>query len=68
MAERGIPSVTELKRRLEAVGVEISVPQLGRLIDGKNKLWNQHVIEGLMTVLDCELSDLWVSRRPQDPA
>lgn len=58
MAERGIRSVSELVRRLSDVGVSISVAQMGRLIDGKTKLWNQEVIEGLMTVLECELSDL----------
>lgn len=61
MAERGIRSVSELVRQLDSIGVSISVAQLGRLIDGKTQLWNQQVIEGLMTVLDCELSDLLCS-------
>ena len=58
MAERGVRSVSELVRRLDQVGVSISVAQLGRLIDGKTQRWSQEVIEGLMLVLDCELSDL----------
>ncbi len=58
MAERNIRSVSELVRQLESIGISISVAQLGRLIDGKTQLWNQQVIEGLMTVLDCELTDL----------
>ena len=58
MAERGIRSVSELVRQLDNIGVSVSVAQLGRLIDGKTQLWNQQVIEGLMTVLDCEFSDL----------
>lgn len=58
MAERGVRSVSELARRLEVIGVSISVSQLGRMIDGKTQLWNQDVIEGMMTVLECELSDL----------
>jgi len=58
MAERGIRSVSELSRRLEEIGVSVSVSQLGRMIDGKTRLWNQDVIEGLMAVLDCELSEL----------
>lgn len=62
MAERGIRSVSELVRRLEQIGVAISVAQLGRLIDGKTRLWNQEVIEGLMEVLQCELSDLLGTR------
>lgn len=58
MAERGIRTVTALKRMLEGVGVEISVSHLGRMIDGKTALWNQEVIEGLLTVLDCEIGDI----------
>lgn len=58
MAEKNVRSVSELVRRLEAIGVSISVAQLGRLIDGKTQHWSQEVIEGLMTVLDCELTDL----------
>lgn len=58
MAERNVRSVSELVRRLEDIGVSISVAQLGRLIDGKTQHWSQEVIEGMMTVLECELSDL----------
>ena len=58
MAERGVRSVSELVRQLQQAGVSISVAQLGRLIDGKARYWNQDVLEGLMTVFDCELSDL----------
>ncbi|GIL13628.1 MAG: hypothetical protein BroJett038_23480 [Chloroflexota bacterium] len=59
MAERNIRSVSELSRRLNKLGVEISIPQLGRLIDGKTDRWNVKVIRGLITVLECELGDLW---------
>jgi len=62
MAEREVRSVSELVRRLEQVGVSISIAQLGRLIDGKASYWNQEVIEGLMEVFDCELSDLFRSQ------
>ena len=58
MAEREVGSVSELVRRLDAIGVSISVAQLGRLIDGKTQRWNQEVLEGLMAVLDCDLIDL----------
>jgi hypothetical protein len=61
MAERDIRSVSELVRRLDRAGVSISVAQLGRLIDGKTAHWNQEVIEGLMEVFDCDLSDLLTS-------
>lgn len=59
MAERDIRSVTELMRRLEEIGVTISLPQLGRLIDGNVQHWSQDVIEGLMYVLNCDIGDLW---------
>lgn len=58
MAEKNVRSVTDLVRRLDEIGISISVSQLGRLIDGKTQHWSQDVIEGLMTVLDCSLSDL----------
>ena len=59
MAERDIRSVSELVRRLDEIGVSISVAQLGRLIDGKTTHWNQEVLEGLTTVLDCDIGDLF---------
>lgn len=59
MAEKGIRSVTKLKELLsDECDVEISVAQLGRLIDGKSELLNKQVIEGLMAVFECELKDL----------
>lgn len=72
MAERGIRTVTALSRRLKEVGVDISISQLGRMIDGKTQLWNQEVIEGLMTVLECEIGDILTiestsCRKPNDP-
>jgi DNA-binding Xre family transcriptional regulator len=66
MAERNIRSVSELVRSLEDVGVSISIAQLGRLIDGKAQHWSQEVVEGLMTVLDCKIGDLWKERLPRD--
>lgn len=62
MAERNVRSVSELVRRLEDIGVSISIAQLGRLIDGKTQHWSQDVIEGLMTVLECGVGDLWRER------
>lgn len=58
MAERGIRSVSALSRLLKENGVTVSVSHLGRLIDGKLQLWNQEVIEGLLTVLECEIGDI----------
>lgn len=60
MAKNHIRTVTALTRRLEEVGVEISISALGRLIDGKTPYWNQSVIEGLLTVFDCDISELFI--------
>ena len=62
MAERNIRSVSELVRRLEDIGVSISIAQLGRMIDGKTQHWSQEVVEGLITILECSLADLWQER------
>jgi DNA-binding Xre family transcriptional regulator len=62
MAERNVRSVSELVRRMEDIGVSISIAQLGRLIDGKTQHWSQEVIEGLMTILECQVGDLWKER------
>lgn len=58
MPKHNIRSVCALARRLNELGVDISVSQLGRLIDGKNKLWNQQVIEGLLSIFECSLGDM----------
>ena len=59
MAERGIRSISALQRSLGTIGVAISVPQLIRVVDGKAKHMNKEVIEGLLTVLDCGISELF---------
>jgi DNA-binding Xre family transcriptional regulator len=63
MAERNIRSVSELVRRLDDIGVAISIAQLGRMIDGKTQHWSQDVVEGLITILDCQIGDLWQEQR-----
>ncbi|MBA9851978.1 XRE family transcriptional regulator [Ralstonia pickettii] len=61
MASRRIKSMTELRRRLHAIGYEISAGQLGRLAYAElpGRL-NIELLRALMTVLDCRLSDLLV--------
>ena len=58
MAERGIRSVSALRIKLEALGIVISEPQLGRIIDGKSSHFNSSVVGGLLTALNCGLTDL----------
>ncbi|MBL8525279.1 MAG: helix-turn-helix transcriptional regulator [Betaproteobacteria bacterium] len=59
MADRGFRSVSALQRSLAAIGVAISVPQLIRVVDGDAKHINKDVIEGLLTVFDCGIGDLF---------
>ena len=58
MAERGIRSVAALQRMLKTTGVEISVPQLLRIVDGQSSHLSTAVLGGLITVLQCGIEDL----------
>lgn len=63
MAARGIKTVTALVELLQKNGYEISISQLGRMIDGKSKNFNSETIIWLMEVLKCDLEGIVVSRR-----
>jgi hypothetical protein len=58
MAERGIRSVASLQRMLKSIGVEISVPQLIRIVDGQSTHVSTVVLGGLIAVLQCGIEDL----------
>jgi hypothetical protein len=58
MAERGIRSVAALQRMLKGIGVDISVPQLLRIVDGQSSHLSTAVLGGLITVLQCGIEDL----------
>ena len=62
MAERGIRSVSALRRELAGIGVDISEAQLGRIVDGKSTHFNSQVVGGLLTALNCGLNDLFTVR------
>lgn len=62
MAERGVRSVSALRRRLAELDIEISDAQLGRIIDGKSSHFNSVVVGGLLAALDCDLTDLFAVR------
>jgi Cro/C1-type HTH DNA-binding domain len=62
MVDRGFRSVSALQRSLATIGVAISVPQLIRVVDGDAKHLNKDVIEGLLTVFDCGIGDLFAVR------
>ena len=59
MVDRGFRSVSALQRSLVAIGVAISLPQLIRVVDGDAKHLNKDVIEGLLTVFNCGIGELF---------
>jgi len=58
MSERRIKTITELKRRLDSIGVSISSAQLGRVVWERPQKINIELLEGLVTVLGCSVSDI----------
>ena len=58
MARRGIRSVAELHRRLLAAGVDISHPQLIRIVDNAAKHLSVALLNGLLQVLDCSVAEM----------
>jgi len=66
MSERRIKTITELKRRLGEIGVHISSAQLGRVVWECPQKVNMELLAGLVTVLDCDVSDIMrVSASPE---
>ncbi len=58
MAENRIATATELKRRLDAVGYEITSAQLSRIVDDRPAQVKTALLEALINVLGGTLSDL----------
>jgi DNA-binding Xre family transcriptional regulator len=58
MSERRIKAVSELRRRLAAIGVSISSAQLGRVVWERPQKLNVELLEGLLTVLECDVADI----------
>lgn len=59
MAERGIRSVAALHRMLIEAGVDISHPQLIRVVDNRAQHLNVALLNGLLKVLDCRVDELF---------
>lgn len=59
MAERGIRSVAALHRLLIEAGVDISHPQLLRVVDNRAQHLNVALLNGLLNVLGCRVEDLF---------
>ena len=67
MAERHIKTITELRKQLEEVGVEISTTQLSRIVDALPTRLSSEVLAGLTTVLRCDIGDLIRIARHRPP-
>lgn len=59
MAEHDIRFVTELWKRLTAMGVEISHSQLTRVVNNSTKSLSIDLLEGLASLFDCPVSALF---------
>jgi hypothetical protein len=59
MAEHDIRFVTDLWKRLTAMGVEISHSQLTRVVNNSTKSLSIDLLEGLATLFDCPVSSLF---------
>ena len=59
MAEHDIRFVTELWKRLAAMGVEISHSQLTRVVNNSTKSLSIDLLEGLATLFNCPVSSLF---------
>ena len=58
MAENRIPTATELKRRLDAIGYEITSAQLSRIVDERPAQVKTALLDALLSVLGGTLNDL----------
>jgi transcriptional regulator with XRE-family HTH domain len=59
MAEHDIRFVTELWKRLNVLGVEISHSQLTRVVNNSTKSLSIDLLEGLATLFDCPVASLF---------
>ncbi|WP_297505369.1 helix-turn-helix transcriptional regulator [Ferrovum sp.] len=58
LAERNITTATELKRRLESYGYEITSSQLTRIIKERPERISTDLLDHLLAILRCEVTDL----------
>lgn len=66
MAERNIRSTAELHRRLIKEGVEISHPQLWRVVENRSSSLSVPLLNALINLFQCDISDLFVVAREGD--
>lgn len=58
MAERNIPTATELQRLLEKSGYQVTSSQLTRIIKERPERISTDLLDHLLVVLDCRIEDL----------
>jgi len=58
MAERNIPSATELQRLLEKSGYQVTSSQLTRVIKDRPERISTDLLDHLLEVLNCGIGDL----------
>lgn len=67
MAERDIPSATELMRRLDDIGIKLSTAQASRIVKEMPSRLSTTILRGLLEVLHCEPNDLIVVEHDGEP-
>jgi len=58
MAQHHIASATELMRRLDAVGVQLSTSQASRIVKEMPNRLSVPLVRGILKVFRCDISDL----------
>jgi DNA-binding Xre family transcriptional regulator len=58
MADANVWKTSDLKEKLDGVGVRLTAPNVSRLINRMPKRLSMEVLAGLLTVLDCGIADL----------
>lgn len=58
MAEHRIRTATELKRRLEELGYEITSVHVARLVHARPQRISSDLLDALVTIFDCTASDI----------
>lgn len=67
MEERGILTIAELLRQVNDLGLKVSKYQLARFVDGHTAFWDPELIEAVLTVLRCDLQELWTTKTTTQP-
>jgi hypothetical protein len=68
MSDRGIRTATELHRRIEPYGIQITSHQLSRIVSSMPARLNTALFKVLLTELQCEPNDLFRLVEPAKPA